>query len=496
MLSRDLGDPLGHVRRARPPEAGATRGQERQERRTRAKAGKAAKPRRGAPPSWSSSRAATRADASRSTGAPLLIGRGSDAAIRLDDDYVSTRHARDRQLAATSGSSRTSAPPTAPTSARAGSPSPPPSGSASRSASARRSWSCASEAPRVPGDAPERAPDRAADEAALLRDLRRRPGPQGEPGQRVRRAWLLVVATASAGPCAGTSPRATAVAGAAQARRAAGRGHLVGQVAGADAPRRRPDRRARRGRTPSSTAPAPPPRPRSSTANASVSATSATAAAYLCAAASCASSPTTTPSCRSLIDEGRITEEQAQGPPAPQPHPPAPSTASATSEPDLFDSSTRGRRPHPAVLRRLLAACSPTPRPDPAARRGRPRLRGLELVTRQPRGRQHRQRHLRRRRRPRGGASDADAATAGPALVGAAAQTPDGRPSTAGLRGTAPATPARSSPSRTRQGDAVDLDPEEIALRPAAATPLRLGAPGRRRCVLVLGLAGVIAAAG
>ena len=27
-------------------------------------------------------------------GAPLLIGRGPDAAIRLDDDYVSTRHAR------------------------------------------------------------------------------------------------------------------------------------------------------------------------------------------------------------------------------------------------------------------------------------------------------------------------------------------------------------------------------------------------------------------
>jgi len=27
-------------------------------------------------------------------GTPLLIGRGPDAAIRLDDDYVSTRHAR------------------------------------------------------------------------------------------------------------------------------------------------------------------------------------------------------------------------------------------------------------------------------------------------------------------------------------------------------------------------------------------------------------------
>ena len=32
-----------------------------------------------------------RADLDR---APILIGRGSDAAIRLDDDYVSTRHAR------------------------------------------------------------------------------------------------------------------------------------------------------------------------------------------------------------------------------------------------------------------------------------------------------------------------------------------------------------------------------------------------------------------
>jgi len=27
-------------------------------------------------------------------GAPILVGRGNDAAIRLDDDYVSTRHAR------------------------------------------------------------------------------------------------------------------------------------------------------------------------------------------------------------------------------------------------------------------------------------------------------------------------------------------------------------------------------------------------------------------
>ena len=72
--------------------------------------------------------------------APLLIGRGNDAAIRLDDDYVSTRHAR----IAASGDQwfvEASARPTAPTSARAASPSRPPSRSAPRSASARRSSS-------------------------------------------------------------------------------------------------------------------------------------------------------------------------------------------------------------------------------------------------------------------------------------------------------------------------------------------------------------------
>ena len=45
-------------------------------------------------PTSSSSRAPTPASAPTSTQAPILIGRGNDAAIRLDDDYVSTRHAR------------------------------------------------------------------------------------------------------------------------------------------------------------------------------------------------------------------------------------------------------------------------------------------------------------------------------------------------------------------------------------------------------------------
>jgi pSer/pThr/pTyr-binding forkhead associated (FHA) protein len=75
---------------ARVPEAarGGTRG------------GKAPKPpkqpsrRKGAPTHvlvTAGSNTGERAELDR---APILIGRGADAAIRLDDDYVSTRHAR------------------------------------------------------------------------------------------------------------------------------------------------------------------------------------------------------------------------------------------------------------------------------------------------------------------------------------------------------------------------------------------------------------------
>ena len=63
-----------------------------------ARKGKAAKagrrPRRGAPTHLlvvEGENPGTRAELAD---APLLIGRGSDAAIKLDDDYVSTRHAR------------------------------------------------------------------------------------------------------------------------------------------------------------------------------------------------------------------------------------------------------------------------------------------------------------------------------------------------------------------------------------------------------------------
>ena len=85
----DLGDPLRHVRRPRP------RGGPTAPSRAAASAGPSRRPSGAAPPptSWSS-RAATPASAPSSRPAPILIGRGTDAAIRLDDDYVSTRHAR------------------------------------------------------------------------------------------------------------------------------------------------------------------------------------------------------------------------------------------------------------------------------------------------------------------------------------------------------------------------------------------------------------------
>ena len=65
----------------------------------KASRGKATKPpkpsrRRGAPTHLLVVEGANAGERAELADAPLLIGRGSDAAIRLDDDYVSTRHAR------------------------------------------------------------------------------------------------------------------------------------------------------------------------------------------------------------------------------------------------------------------------------------------------------------------------------------------------------------------------------------------------------------------
>lgn len=64
------------------------------EAKKRAKAPKTPKPRRGAPTHVLVVEGSNAGATAALSAAPILIGRGSDAAIRLEDDYVSTRHAR------------------------------------------------------------------------------------------------------------------------------------------------------------------------------------------------------------------------------------------------------------------------------------------------------------------------------------------------------------------------------------------------------------------
>jgi pSer/pThr/pTyr-binding forkhead associated (FHA) protein len=70
----------------------------REERRASRAAAKArqkpARPRRGSPTAVAILEGGNKGEVISLDKAPLLIGRGNDAAIRLDDDYVSTRHAR------------------------------------------------------------------------------------------------------------------------------------------------------------------------------------------------------------------------------------------------------------------------------------------------------------------------------------------------------------------------------------------------------------------
>lgn len=72
----------------------APRAERREQRRAAKNRPKPAKRPRGAPTHVAIVEGANSGETIPLDGAPLLIGRGSDAAIRLDDDYVSTRHAR------------------------------------------------------------------------------------------------------------------------------------------------------------------------------------------------------------------------------------------------------------------------------------------------------------------------------------------------------------------------------------------------------------------
>ena len=80
---------------ARVPEAarGASRGAK-GGRGSTPKPAKAPSKRRGSPTHVLVTDGANSGERAELDQAPILIGRGTDAAIRLDDDYVSTRHAR------------------------------------------------------------------------------------------------------------------------------------------------------------------------------------------------------------------------------------------------------------------------------------------------------------------------------------------------------------------------------------------------------------------
>ncbi len=64
------------------------------ERQGRQKAAKPPAKRRGSPTHVAVVDGSNAGQRAELDAAPILIGRGTDAAIRLDDDYVSTRHAR------------------------------------------------------------------------------------------------------------------------------------------------------------------------------------------------------------------------------------------------------------------------------------------------------------------------------------------------------------------------------------------------------------------
>ena len=72
----------------------APRAERREQKRAAKNRPKPAKRPRGAPTHVAIVDGANAGETASLDDAPLLIGRGSDAAIRLDDDYVSTRHAR------------------------------------------------------------------------------------------------------------------------------------------------------------------------------------------------------------------------------------------------------------------------------------------------------------------------------------------------------------------------------------------------------------------
>ena len=200
-------------------------------------------------------------------------------------------------------------------------------------------------------------------------------------------------------------------------------------------------------------------------------ATSATPARTCSATASSASSPTTTPSSRRLIDEGRITEAEARV------HPHSNLILKAIDgthdlEPDLFVLELK--------LGDRLLLCSDgarRPRRRPARRhplQRHARLRRRRAGPRQPRGRQLRQRHLPGRRRRRGQPRRPRHATT---LRSWSAPPPTCAPA-------GPAAPRRGSLFRGhRAGDTGELEPIRAEIPDEVGFAIRSDpVPTPRRC--------------
>ena len=228
----------------------------------------------------------------------------------------------------------------------------------------------------------------------LRRDLRRRPGPQGQPGLRVRRP----VAARGLRRRRRRGPRRRRLEHRDPAAAPAGRPTEPperrpaepGSPARCTAPHDRIGELGRRGPR-RSTAPAPPPPSRSSTARGSASATSATAAPTCSATARSRQLTNDHTFVQSLIDEGRITEEEARV------HPHRNLILKAIDgvhepEPDLFVRRAPARRPAAALQRRRQRRARRRPLADILGD-GHRRLRRRRAGPRQPRGRQLRQRH-------------------------------------------------------------------------------------------------------
>ena len=331
--SGGVGDALRPVRRARGPAA-------RRHAAASASSSRPSRPKqreeqRGAPSSWSSAGCAAGTTVPPRRRAGSLLGRGPDSTIVLDDDYVSSRHARffprDGQwLRRGPGLHQRHLP-----RPHQGHQPRWSSRSACRSASARPSSSCGS----------SRWTRRWRSRCAS-RPLRRRTPPRGQRGLRVRRP---------------ASARGRRRHGRPRGRR----GGLVGggRRARARSTRTRPAATCssalatRRASAPTTTCATWSRATRSSTAWArrvdraaaapargSAWCTSATRAATCCATASCSRSPATTPSCRRLVDEGRITAEEADH------HPQRSLLHQRARRPRATSSSTcRCARPGPAT---------------------------------------------------------------------------------------------------------------------------------------------------